>query len=75
MPVLLSVIDAKRYNLLCGLTTPIKTPDKAFAGIVEILPNCLSQKSPENTKHFSFYKLNHKIKKIEKKQFLNIWLN
>lgn len=42
--LLLSVIDAIRYNLLCSLTAPIKPPDKAFAGIVEILQNGLSQK-------------------------------
>lgn len=59
---LLSVIDAKRYNLLCSLTAPIKPPDKAFAGIVEILQNRLSQKSLVSTKHF-FYKLNNKNKK------------
>lgn len=63
VPVLLSVIDAKRYNLLCSLTAPIKPPDKAFAGIVEILQNRLSQKSPESMEHFSFYRLNHKNKK------------
>lgn len=60
---LLSVIDAKRYNLLCSLTAPIKPTDKAFAGTVEILQNRLSQKSLVSTKHFSFYKLNHKNKK------------
>lgn len=63
MPVLLSVIDAKRYNLLCSLTAPIKPSDKAVAWIVEILQNLLSQKSPEIREHLSFYKLNHKNKK------------
>lgn len=58
-----SVIDAKRYNLLCSLTAPIKLPDKAFSGTVEMLQNRLSQKSLGSTKHFSFYKLNYKNKK------------
>jgi len=67
--VLRCVIDAKRYNLLCSLTAPIKPPDKAFAGIVEILQNRLSQKSQESTRHFSFYKVNHKKEKNRKSSF------
>lgn len=60
MAVLLNVMGAKTYNLLCRLTTPIKSTDKTFAEIVEILQNHLPPKPVVIAKCFHFYRLNEK---------------
>lgn len=57
---LLIIIEAEIYNLLYSLAVSIKSADKAFAEIVEILQNHLSSESLAMMEHFCFYKENLK---------------
>ena len=54
VPVLLSVIGAKTYSLLCSLTAPDRPQDKSYAELSEILQVCFEPK-PLTAERFHFY--------------------
>lgn len=56
--VLLSVMGAKTYNFLCGLTAPVKPAEKTFKEIVDVLQMHLNPKALIIVDHFRFHKRN-----------------